>query len=131
MTDEIRASVAALPASGGVVYFYSWDRAEHDEHMAALRSAAFRRGLRVTSWGNNHSHCDATLVPRGNEPVRCCSGQRGGGRKKARRNRTRYAVWMQAYAYRDRIAKVIGWDAAVKDPTFNALLKLQWRGRRK
>ena len=129
MIDDITRDVLAVSAHGGEVGFYTWDAAEFAEQMAALRKAAYRRRFVVLEWGGNHGRSFARLAPMASAPVRCCSGTRGRGGKKARAIRRRVEAAMQAYVYRDRIAKVIGWNAAVKDATFNALVDVAMRRR--
>jgi hypothetical protein len=127
---DIRAQVARLPSSGGCVRFYSWDRAEHDEHMAVLRSAAFRRRLLVIEGDGGHGRYQMRLVPQSEAPIRCCSGTRGAGRRRARRRRRSVERTLEALRFRDRLAKTIGWDAAVRDPRFQDLMSAAMPQRR-
>ena len=129
----IGADIAALPASGGWIGFYSWDADELRTHLRAIRYAAFRRRfvvLRFESAGNGHDA--ALLAPQSEAPVRCVAGMRHAGKAKRRRHRRGAEQTLAALRYRDRLAKAIGWAAAVDDPHFQEVLRAtspRWRRR--
>jgi hypothetical protein len=128
---DVRAQVAALPASGGTVGFYSWDAAGHEGNVRELQRAAYQRRLVVIGFGGSHGRWHARLAPQSEARIRCCSGTRGAGRKRARRSRQRVGRIMEAYRYRDRLVPRIGWARAVKDPLFLEMLSRLTRPRGK
>lgn len=127
MSAEISAAVAALPAAGGTVGFYAYDRAEYDASLRALQRAAYARRFVIVGHGGGHGHEHVRLVPQAAAPVRCVAGMRHAGKAKRRRWRRRAEQTIAAFTYRDRLAKKIGWDAAVKDPLFNEMLRSRSR----
>ena len=131
MSAEIAAAVAALPASGGWIGFYAYDGDEYEASMRALRRAAYTRRFVVAGHEGGHGREHLRLVPQAQAPVRCVAGMRHAGKAKRRRWRRRAEQRIEAYTYRDRLAKKIGWDAAVEDPLFNEMLRSRSRRRPK
>lgn len=129
MSAEIATAVAALPASGGWIGFYAYDGAEYEASMRALRRAAYVRRFVFAWYDDAHGRWRVRLVPQTEAPVRCVAGMRHAGKAKRRRWRRRAEQRIEAYTYRDRLAKKIGWDAAVKDPVFREMIRAH-NGRR-
>lgn len=131
MSFDIPTAVAALPAAGGWVRFYSWDAAEHDANMRALRRAAYARRFVIVATDGHHGREAARLVPQSEAPVRCCAGMRHAGKARRRRSRRRSEQVLAALRFRDRLAAKIGWSAAIADPHFDEVLRAAMRRRRK
>ena len=123
MSAEIAAAVAALPASGGWVGFYAYDGEEYEASMRALRRAAYARRFVVAGHEGAHGREHLRLVPQAQAPVRCVAGMRHAGKASRRRRRRRAEQRLEAYTYRDRLAKKIGWAAAAKDPIFREMIR--------
>lgn len=119
----IGADIAALPASGGWIGCYWWTAEEREEVRRAIRAAAFIRRFVVVCINSHHGRDSVFLVPQAAAPVRCVAGMRHAGKAKRRRHRRGAEQTLAALRYRDRLAKTIGWAAAVADPHFQEVLR--------